>query len=223
MPGYRVGLTIAPVMPVPQWQEAYGALLDDVAAALAGVDDLDLTAEVITHRFTPNSKEVLLGWYPRTQLEMDEDQRSAKRSKFGGVKYVYPKVTMTEMRTWFVREITAPAAGGSAFSTGPDPGARTPTEMSGGPQAAAGEQRAGLVPALQPRVEPVRPNRRFASGASPVSGRADRPPQRRSARLAPGSGRERAASRRPAAVPPAPRNRGRRAPAPPPDPFDAAP
>jgi spore photoproduct lyase len=104
--GYRVGLTIAPVMPVPQWQEAYGALLDDVAAALAGVDNLDLTAEVITHRFTPNSKEVLLGWYPRTQLEMDEDQRSAKRSKFGGVKYVYPKVTMTEMRTWFLREIT---------------------------------------------------------------------------------------------------------------------
>ena len=34
--------------------------------------DLDLTAELITHRFTPGSKEVLLGWYPRTQLEMDE-------------------------------------------------------------------------------------------------------------------------------------------------------
>ncbi|MPY11013.1 spore photoproduct lyase family protein [Arthrobacter bussei] len=103
--GYRVGLTIAPIMPIPGWREQYGALLDDVAAALDGIDALDLTAEIITHRFTPASKEVLLGWYPRTKLEMDEDLRSQKRSKFGGVKYVYPKQTMSEMRTWFVEEL----------------------------------------------------------------------------------------------------------------------
>ncbi|KNC18925.1 radical SAM protein [Arthrobacter sp. RIT-PI-e] len=100
--GYRVGLTIAPIMPVPGWREQYGALLDDVAQAIAGIEDLDLTAEIITHRFTPASKEVLLGWYPNTKLEMDEDARSRKRSKFGGVKYVYPKQTMAEMRQWFV-------------------------------------------------------------------------------------------------------------------------
>ena len=99
--GYPVGLTIAPVMPVPEWQTAYRTLLEDVTAALAGVPGLDLTAEVITHRFTPKSKDVLLGWYPRTRLEMDEEQRSQKRSKFGGVKYVFPKETMTEMRGWF--------------------------------------------------------------------------------------------------------------------------
>ena len=99
--GYPVGLTIAPVMPVPGWQTTYRALLEDVRTALADVPDLDLTAEVITHRFTPKSKDVLLGWYPRTRLEMDEEQRSQKRSKFGGVKYVFPKETMTEMRTWF--------------------------------------------------------------------------------------------------------------------------
>ena len=99
--GYPVGLTLAPVMPVPHWQAAYRTLLEDVAAALAGVPELDLTAEVITHRFTPKSKDVLLGWYPRTKLEMDEEQRSAKRSKFGGVKYVFPRETMTLMRTWF--------------------------------------------------------------------------------------------------------------------------
>jgi spore photoproduct lyase len=99
--GYRVGLTIAPIMPVPGWQEQYGQLLDDVSEAVAGVPELDLTAEIITHRFTPSSKEVLLGWYPQTKLEMDEDLRSQKRSKFGGVKYVYPKQVMSEMRTWF--------------------------------------------------------------------------------------------------------------------------
>jgi spore photoproduct lyase len=103
--GYRVGLTIAPIMPIPGWREQYGALLDDVAAAVEGIPDLDLTAEIITHRFTPASKEVLLGWYPRTKLEMDEALRSRKRSKFGGVKYVYPKQTMTEMRAWFVEEL----------------------------------------------------------------------------------------------------------------------
>jgi spore photoproduct lyase len=103
--GYPVGLTLAPVMPVPAWQTAYRTLLEDVATALAGVPDLDLTAEVITHRFTPKSKDVLLGWYPRTKLEMDEEQRSQKRSKFGGVKYVFPKETMAEMRRWFTENL----------------------------------------------------------------------------------------------------------------------
>lgn len=105
--GYPVGLTIAPIMPLPDWQEQYGSLLDLVAAEIDGVRDLDLTAELITHRFTPGSKEVLLGWYPRTQLEMDEDQRTAKRGKFGGVKHVYPKDVMRELRGWFENALAA--------------------------------------------------------------------------------------------------------------------
>jgi spore photoproduct lyase len=104
--GYPVGLTIAPIMPVPSWRDAYGALLARVAAAVDGVPGLDLTAELITHRFTPGSKDVLLGWYPRTKLEMDESSRSRKHGKFGAVKYVYPKDTMTELRTWFEHTIT---------------------------------------------------------------------------------------------------------------------
>jgi spore photoproduct lyase len=99
--GYPVGLTIAPVMPIPDWQAAYARLLDDVASAVADVPGLDLTAEIITHRFTPGSKDVLLEWYPKTKLEMDESSRSRKRNKFGGTKYVYPKDTMSDLRTWF--------------------------------------------------------------------------------------------------------------------------
>ena len=105
MAGYPVGLTIALVMPVDGWREAYGRLIDDVVAAVDGVRDLDLTAELITHRFTPASKDVLLGWYPRTKLEMDEDSRSRKTTKFGGVKYVYPKQLMSELRGWFTAEL----------------------------------------------------------------------------------------------------------------------
>jgi spore photoproduct lyase len=105
--GYPVGLTIAPIMPVPDWRRHYGALLDRVASAVAGLAGLDLTAELITHRFTPGSKEVLLGWYPRTRLEMDEESRRRKYGRFGAVKYVYPRETMTELRTWFERELAA--------------------------------------------------------------------------------------------------------------------
>jgi spore photoproduct lyase len=103
--GYPVGLTIAPIMPLPDWPQHYGHLLDLVAQAVEGVPDLELTAELITHRFTPGSKEVLLGWYPRTRLEMDEEQRSRKFGKFGAVKYVYPRDTMAELRAWFEAEL----------------------------------------------------------------------------------------------------------------------
>jgi spore photoproduct lyase len=104
--GYPVGLTIAPIMYLPDWESAYGALLDQVAVAVRDVPALDLTAELITHRFTPGSKEVLLGWYPRTRLEMDEESRSRKHGKFGAVKYVYPKDTMAQLRTWFTDSLT---------------------------------------------------------------------------------------------------------------------
>ena len=99
--GYPVGLTIAPIMPVGDWRAEYGALLDAAAAELADVPGLDLTVECITHRFTPTSKQVLEGWYPRTKLEMDPDARTRKFGKFGAVKYVYPADAMRELRTWF--------------------------------------------------------------------------------------------------------------------------
>ncbi len=105
--GYPVGLTIAPIMPLPDWPAHYGHLLDLVAEAVDGVPGLDLTAELITHRFTPGSKEVLLGWYPRTKLEMDEAARSRKHGKFGAVKYVYPRETMAELRGFFEAELAA--------------------------------------------------------------------------------------------------------------------
>jgi len=105
--GYPVGLTIAPIMPVPDWRGEYVNLLAAVAGELDGVSDLDLTVELITHRFTARSKEILLDWYPRTQLEMTEDLRRQKRGKFGAVKYVYPAPVMSELKEWFAREVPA--------------------------------------------------------------------------------------------------------------------
>ncbi|GAB3679307.1 SPL family radical SAM protein [Angustibacter aerolatus] len=105
--GYPVGLTIAPIMPVDDWRTHYGELLAAAADAVRDVPGLDLTTELITHRFTPRSKEVLLGWYPHTQLEMDEDARRQKRGKFGAAKHVYPAPVMAELRGWFERELAA--------------------------------------------------------------------------------------------------------------------
>lgn len=96
--GYPVGLTVAPILRVPDWAAAYDSLFASVAEAVADVPDLDLTAELITHRFTPKSKAVLEGWYPGSSLEMDEATRMRKTTKFGSVKWVFPKAEMAEMR-----------------------------------------------------------------------------------------------------------------------------
>jgi spore photoproduct lyase len=96
--GYRIGLTIAPILNLPDWREAYDALLADCAAILDGAPDPDLTVELITHRFTEGSRGVLQGWYPGSVLEMDPAQRSRKLTKFGSAKYVFPKALMADLR-----------------------------------------------------------------------------------------------------------------------------
>lgn len=101
--GYPVGLVVAPIMPAEAWREHYSSLFDRIELALDF--DCDLTFELITHRFTPSSKEVLLSWYPNTSLEMNEASRSVKRNKFGGAKYVYPKAVIAELKTFFETEI----------------------------------------------------------------------------------------------------------------------
>jgi spore photoproduct lyase len=103
--GYPVGLTIAPIMPEGNWREAYRLLLRQAAAALAGLPDVDLTMELITHRFTLKSKSVLNEWYNASRLNMDEDTRAKKRTKFGSLKYVYPAQLIKEMREFFEKTI----------------------------------------------------------------------------------------------------------------------
>jgi len=96
--GYPIGLTIAPILPLPDWQEEYDRLLANVADALDGVPVPDLTVELITHRFTDKSKSVLTGWYPGSDLPLDEAARTRKLTKFGTGKWVLPRTEMTAMR-----------------------------------------------------------------------------------------------------------------------------
>jgi len=110
--GYLVGLTIAPIIAADGWREAYGQLIADVAQALAGVADLDLTVELITHRYSAASKAILESWYPASKLDMSATNRTEKRTKFGSVKHVYDTTTISDLRRYFEVEIAArlPAA-----------------------------------------------------------------------------------------------------------------
>ncbi len=99
--GYPVGLTIAPIIAAPGWQDAYAQLIVDAAAALSGIAGLDLTIELITHRFTPGSRAVLTSWYPGSALDMTDANRVTKRTKFGSEKQVYDTATMRELRCFF--------------------------------------------------------------------------------------------------------------------------
>ncbi|MGL5831860.1 MAG: spore photoproduct lyase family protein, partial [Waterburya sp.] len=94
--GYPIGIVIAPIMMIDDWQQHYQNLFDRMASILDF--DCDLTFELITHRFTPKSKETLQAWYPKSKLDLDETGRTQKRNKFGGVKYVYPPSTMSELK-----------------------------------------------------------------------------------------------------------------------------
>ena len=103
--GYRVGLTIAPIIAADGWEEAYGGLIADVAQVLDGAANLDLTVELITHRFTAGSKAVLESWYPGSALDLGSANRTEKRTKFGSLKHVYDAATMRRLRGFFKREI----------------------------------------------------------------------------------------------------------------------
>ena len=98
--GYPIGIVIAPIMAIADWQTHYTNLFDLIQQTID--IECDLTFELITHRFTPKSKEVLQTWYPNSKLDLEADNRSQKRNKFGGVKYVYDRDTMSELKE-FVR------------------------------------------------------------------------------------------------------------------------
>jgi spore photoproduct lyase len=102
---YPIGLTIAPILAQPGWEAAYSRLLAEAAQALDGLAPLDVTVELITHRFTAASREVLTGWYPGSNLDMSSDGRAEKRTKFGSVKHVYDASTMKTIRQFFESEL----------------------------------------------------------------------------------------------------------------------
>jgi spore photoproduct lyase len=105
--GYKIGMTIAPIIAAPGWKEAYGELLVSVSEALRSMPQPDVTVELITHRYTAGSKAVLTSWYPGSSLDMSSASRSEKRTKFGSIKHVYDAGTMKELKRFFDEALAA--------------------------------------------------------------------------------------------------------------------
>lgn len=102
--GYPIGIVLAPIIPILDWKLHYQKLFEDIQMHLDF--NVDLTFELITHRFTAGSRDILQEWYPNTSLDFSEDNREIKRNKFGGQKYVFVKDLMLELKSFFQKEIS---------------------------------------------------------------------------------------------------------------------
>ncbi len=98
--GYSLGLIIAPVVLVPEWEKKYQDLFKALSQKLRNTQGI--TLEIILHRFTPRAKSNILEIFPNSQLPMDtEENRRYKYGQFGYGKYVYTKNLYEEAGTYF--------------------------------------------------------------------------------------------------------------------------
>ncbi|MGC5325104.1 spore photoproduct lyase [Brevibacillus sp. SYSU BS000544] len=103
--GYPLGFILAPLYRFDGWQAGYTDLLERLSQHLHETAKKDLTFELIQHRFTKVAKNLILKRYPKTKLDMNEEERKYKWGKYGKGKYVYPKTEADELRTHLEREI----------------------------------------------------------------------------------------------------------------------
>ncbi|MEI2355893.1 spore photoproduct lyase [Mesobacillus zeae] len=97
--GYPLGFIVAPIYRHQGWEEGYKELFERLKDSLDGVNLKELTFELIQHRFTKPAKNVIMKRYPKTKLEMDEEQRKYKWGRYGIGKYVYKTEEAEELET----------------------------------------------------------------------------------------------------------------------------
>ncbi len=97
--GYPLGFVIAPIYRHEGWEEGYRELIERLKVSLEGVKLDNLTFELIQHRFTKPAKKVIMKRYPKTKLEMNEEERKYKWGKYGIGKYVYVNEEAAELET----------------------------------------------------------------------------------------------------------------------------
>lgn len=103
--GYPLGFIIAPIIWHEGWEEGYGDLLKRLADTLPKDAAIDLTFEMIQHRFTKTAKNLIEQRYPKSKLEMDIAKRETKWGKYGQYKYVYPKDQQQALREFITDRI----------------------------------------------------------------------------------------------------------------------
>lgn len=103
--GYPLGFIIAPIIWYEGWEEGYTKLLEKLAVAVPEEASVDLTFELIQHRFTKTAKNIIMQRYPKTKLEMDEAKRKYKWGRWGQGKYVYPDEQAAALREFITEQI----------------------------------------------------------------------------------------------------------------------
>jgi spore photoproduct lyase len=103
--GYPLGFIIAPLYWFEGWEKGYTQLLEQLSCQLVPEAMKDLTFELIQHRFTKVAKKLILQRYPKTKLEMNEEERKYKWGKYGKGKYVYPDVQAKALQAHMEKEI----------------------------------------------------------------------------------------------------------------------
>lgn len=104
--GYPLGFILAPLYWFDGWEAGYTDLLERLRSQLVPEALEDLTFELIQHRFTKIAKNLILQRYPKTKLEMNEEERKYKWGKYGKGKYVYPDVQAKALQAHLENEIS---------------------------------------------------------------------------------------------------------------------
>ncbi len=86
---YPLGFIVAPIIWHEGWEEGYLELFERLEAILPPYAKKDLTFEMIQHRFTKTAKRIIEKRYPKSKLEMEEEERKYKWGRYGRGKYVY--------------------------------------------------------------------------------------------------------------------------------------
>lgn len=95
--GYPLGFIVAPIMIFDGWEKEYETMLKQLAESLpSGIEDL--TFELITHRYTMTAKHIIEKRYPKSKLNMNEEERKKKWGRYGRVKYVYQNEQMNAIK-----------------------------------------------------------------------------------------------------------------------------
>ncbi|MDU1413098.1 MAG: spore photoproduct lyase [Clostridium sp.] len=105
--GYQLGFIIAPVFIYEGWKDDYHKLLLNLRENIP-CDSLNpISFEVISHRYTPRAKNIILEVFPDTTLPMNDEERKYKYGQFGYGKYTYTKEDLQEMKSFFTNEINS--------------------------------------------------------------------------------------------------------------------
>lgn len=103
--GYPMGFIIAPVFLYDNYKEDYKNLLLELRENLPNNMVEPPSFEVISHRYTPRAKNIIMQVFPDNTLPMNEEERKYKYGQFGYGKYVYNKEDLDDMKEFFEKEI----------------------------------------------------------------------------------------------------------------------